>query len=53
MVGKQRSQVDVVEVKAMDAGLVAVDPAALAAGIDKSGSARVYGIVFEGDEFIQ
>ncbi len=50
MVGKRRTQVDVVEVKAMDSGLVAVDPAALATDIDTAGSARIYGILFAFDK---
>lgn len=50
MVGKQRTQVDVVEVKAMDKGLVAVDPAALARGLEKNGSVRIYGILFDVDK---
>lgn len=50
MVGKQRTQVDVVEVKAMDAGLVAVDAGALAKDIETTGTVRVYGILFDFDE---
>lgn len=50
MVGKQRTQVDVVEVKAMDRGLVAVDPAALAKDLESAGSARIYGILFDVDK---
>jgi outer membrane protein OmpA-like peptidoglycan-associated protein len=50
MVGRQRTQLDVVEVKAMDTGLVAVDPAALARDLEKSGSVRIYGIYFDVDE---
>lgn len=50
MVGKRRTQVDVVETTAMDTGLVAVDPAALAQSIIDSGSARIYGIYFDVDK---
>jgi outer membrane protein OmpA-like peptidoglycan-associated protein len=50
MVGKARTQVDVVEVKAMDEGLVAVDPAALATSIAEQGSVRIYGILFDVDK---
>jgi outer membrane protein OmpA-like peptidoglycan-associated protein len=50
MVGKQRTQLDVIEVKAMDTGLVAVDADALAKDIAKAGSVRVYGILFDLDK---
>lgn len=50
LVGKQRTQVDVVEVKAMDTGLVAVDPSALARDLEKTGSVRIYGIYFDVDK---
>jgi OmpA-OmpF porin, OOP family len=50
MVGRRRTQLDVVEVKAMQAGLVAVDAASLARGIEGQGSARVYGILFDVDK---
>jgi outer membrane protein OmpA-like peptidoglycan-associated protein len=50
MIGKQRTQLDVVEVKPMDTGLVAVDPAALARDLEKSGSVRIYGIYFDVDK---
>ncbi len=50
MVGKQRTQVDVVEVKAMDTGLVAVDARALASDLEKAGSVRIYGILFDFDK---
>jgi outer membrane protein OmpA-like peptidoglycan-associated protein len=50
MVGKRRTQVDVVEAKAMDRGLVAVDVGALAEGIEREGSVRVYGIHFDHDK---
>ena len=47
MVGKLRTQLDVVEVKGLETGLVAVDPNALAREIEKDGSARIYGIFFD------
>lgn len=50
MVGKRRTQVDVVEMDGMDTGLVAVDPGALARGIAESGTVRVYGIHFDFDK---
>jgi outer membrane protein OmpA-like peptidoglycan-associated protein len=50
MVGKQRTQLDVVEVKAMDTGLVAVDADALAKDLAKSGTVRIYGILFDVDK---
>lgn len=50
MVGKIRTQLDVVELKRMDEGLVAVDPDALARGIEKDGSVRIYGILFDVDK---
>jgi OmpA-OmpF porin, OOP family len=50
MVGKRRTQVDVVESSAMDTGLVAVDADALARGIEETGTVRVYGILFDFDK---
>lgn len=50
MVGRARTQVDVVEIRAMDTGLIAVDPAALAQGIERDGSVRIYGILFDHDK---
>lgn len=50
MVGKRRTQLDVVEVARMDEGLVAVDPATLAADLEKAGSVRIYGILFDVDK---
>ncbi len=50
MVGKQRTQLDVVEIHEMERGLVAVDPSALAKAIERDGAARVYGIHFDVDE---
>jgi outer membrane protein OmpA-like peptidoglycan-associated protein len=50
MVGKKRTQVDVLERAAMDTGLVAVNAEALAKGIQQDGAARVYGILFDVDK---
>jgi outer membrane protein OmpA-like peptidoglycan-associated protein len=50
MVGKARTQLDVVEVKAMEENLVVVDAAALADGIEREGSVSVYGILFDTDK---
>jgi outer membrane protein OmpA-like peptidoglycan-associated protein len=50
MVGKLRTQLDVVEVKGMELGLVAVDPNTLARDIERAGSARIYGIFFDVDK---
>ena len=50
MVGKRRTQVDVVEITAMDTGLVAVDPKVLAQSLADTGSARIYGIHFDVDK---
>ena len=50
MVGKRRTQLDVVELKGMDTGLVAVDADALGADIAKAGSVRIYGILFDVDK---
>ncbi len=50
MVGKRRTQLDVVEAAPMDQGLVAVDPAKLAADIAQTGTVRIYGILFDVDE---
>jgi outer membrane protein OmpA-like peptidoglycan-associated protein len=50
MVGKKRSQVDVLEMQAMDTGLVVVDPKALGSGIDRDGRVSVYGIYFDTDK---
>jgi len=50
MVGKARTQLDVVETKVMDEGLIAVDPTALAKAIESAGSVRIYGILFDVDK---
>jgi len=50
LVGKRRTQLDVVEAAPMDQGLVAVDPAKLAADIAQTGTVRIYGILFDVDK---
>lgn len=50
MVGKRRTQLDVIEVNAMDTGLVAVDADTLAKDIEKAGAVRIYGILFDVDK---
>lgn len=47
MVGKQRTQIDIVARKAMDAGLVTVNAEALAAGLAREGKVSIYGIYFD------
>lgn len=47
MVGRARTQVDVVEIEAMQVGMVAVDAAGLGAGLDRDGRVSVYGIYFD------
>jgi outer membrane protein OmpA-like peptidoglycan-associated protein len=49
MVGRNRSQLDIVEIKGMQENMVAVDAAALAQGIDRDGRVSVYGILFDTD----
>jgi outer membrane protein OmpA-like peptidoglycan-associated protein len=50
MVGKRRTQLDVVEMQTMDRGLVTVDAGQLAKDIASAGTVRVYGILFDFDE---
>jgi OOP family OmpA-OmpF porin len=50
LVAKSRTQVDVLEVAAMQEGLVSVDAAALGAGLDRDGRVSVYGIFFDTDK---
>lgn len=47
MVGKQRTQIDIVERKAMDTGLVTINAQALAASIAREGRVSIYGIYFD------
>jgi outer membrane protein OmpA-like peptidoglycan-associated protein len=49
MVGRKRTQLDIVEIKGMQENMVAVDAAALAQGIDRDGRVSVYGILFDTD----
>ena len=49
MVGRLRTQLDVLELKAMAADKVVADAAALGKGIDQEGSVSVYGIFFDTD----
>ncbi|MEW6271187.1 MAG: DUF4892 domain-containing protein [Thermodesulfobacteriota bacterium] len=50
MVGRNRTQVDVVEVRAMEENLVVADAAALAQGIEREGRVAVHGVYFDTDE---
>ncbi len=50
MVGKRRTQLDVVEVRAMEGDKVVADAAALGEEIDRDGSVSVYGIYFDTDK---
>lgn len=50
MVGRGRTQVDVVEIAAMEEGLVTVDAKALGDGLDRDGRVSVYGIYFDTDK---
>jgi outer membrane protein OmpA-like peptidoglycan-associated protein len=49
MVGRQRTQLDVVEIVGMEGDLVAADAGALGQGIDRDGRVSVYGIFFDTD----
>ena len=46
-IGGQATQLDVVEIKPMESGLVTVDADALAAGIDAEGHIAIYAILFD------
>ena len=50
MVGRKRTQLDVVEIIGMEENLVSIDAAALANGLDKEGRISVYGIFFDTDK---
>lgn len=52
MVAKRRTQLDVVEIAGMDRGLVAVDPDALGKDLERDGSVRIYGILFDVDQTV-
>jgi outer membrane protein OmpA-like peptidoglycan-associated protein len=47
MVGRARTQVDIIEIAAMQEGQVAVDATGLGAGLDRDGRVSVYGIYFD------
>lgn len=49
MVGRKRTQLDVVETAAMEGDKVLVDASAMAKGIDRDGRISLYGIHFETD----
>ena len=50
MVGRARSQLDVVEIVGMQENLVVADAGALAQGIDRDGRVSVYGVYFDTDK---
>jgi outer membrane protein OmpA-like peptidoglycan-associated protein len=50
MVGRARTQLDVIEIVGMQENLVVADAAALAQGIDRDGKVSVYGIYFDTDK---
>jgi outer membrane protein OmpA-like peptidoglycan-associated protein len=52
MVGTRRTQVDIVEIVAMDEGMVVADAAALARGLDALGRVVVPGIYFDTDQAV-
>lgn len=50
MVGRARTQLDIVEVKAMEGDLVTVDADALGQTLDREGRVSIYGILFDVDK---
>ena len=52
MVGRARSQLDVVEIVGMQENLVVVDAGALGQGIDRDGRVSVYGVYFDVDKAV-
>ena len=50
MVGRTRTQVDIVEIAAMQEAMVTVEAADLGAGLDRDGRVSVYGIFFDSGE---
>jgi outer membrane protein OmpA-like peptidoglycan-associated protein len=50
LVGKGRTQVDILEVAAMETDMVVADAGALASGLDRDGRVSVYGIYFDTDK---
>lgn len=49
MVGRRRTQLDIVEVQPMQEDMVVVDASVLGKGLDEAGRASVYGILFDVD----
>ncbi len=49
LVGRARTQLDVVEVRAMEGDMVVADAAALKSGLERDGRVSVYGIFFDTD----
>ncbi len=47
MVGRARTQVDIVEIAAMQEAMVAVDAEGIGAGLDRDGRVSIYGIFFD------
>jgi OmpA-OmpF porin, OOP family len=52
MVGKRRTQVDIVEIVAMDTDMVVADASVLAKGLDENGRVPVPGIYFDTDKSV-
>ncbi|MEM9291820.1 MAG: DUF4892 domain-containing protein [Acidobacteriota bacterium] len=52
MVGKRRTQLDIVEVQAMEEDLVVADADALAQALDVTGKVSLYGIYFDTDKAV-
>lgn len=50
MVGRSRTQLDIVEIMGMEEDMVVVDAAALAKGLEAEGKISVYGIYFDTDK---
>jgi outer membrane protein OmpA-like peptidoglycan-associated protein len=50
MVGRQRTQLDVIEIVGMQEHLVVADAGGLAQGLDREGRVSVYGIYFDTDK---
>lgn len=47
MIGKHRHQIDIVEIKRMETGLVTINAETMKKGIDKDGRISIYGIFFD------
>lgn len=52
MVGRARTQLDIVEIVGMETGMVVVGAEALGKGIDREGKVSVYGIYFDTDKSV-